>query len=95
MSESVDRLSSIDPVGQTVRPGRDWLTIQTGKGEIWIDGRKTGLEAEFRIFAAADAQPDARAWAKARSGCARSVAHRRPRTRRRAACRKRTRGGEA
>jgi len=76
MSESVDCLSSIDPVGEEVRPDLGWLTVQTGKGEVWIDGRKTGLEADFRIFAAADAQPDARAWAKARSSCARSVARR-------------------
>ena len=34
MSESVDCLSSIDPVGEEVRPDLGWLTVQTGKGEV-------------------------------------------------------------
>jgi CBS domain-containing protein len=39
MSESVDGLSSIDPVGPDVRPDRDWLfTVQKGK----LDGSRRG-----------------------------------------------------
>jgi mannose-6-phosphate isomerase-like protein (cupin superfamily) len=52
-----------------VRPDRDWLfTVQKGKGDVWIDGCKTSITADFRVLVAADAPHDARAWAKGRPG---------------------------
>ena len=73
MRGSVDDLLSIDrgdQVSEDVRPDRDrFFTVQKGKGELWIDGRKTDITTDFRVFVPASLQRDARAWARSRSRC--------------------------
>jgi mannose-6-phosphate isomerase-like protein (cupin superfamily) len=53
-------LMSLKPgeeIGEELHPDRDqFFTVEKGKGEAWIDGRKTPIKDDFAIFVPAGAR---------------------------------------
>jgi mannose-6-phosphate isomerase-like protein (cupin superfamily) len=44
-------------IGEEVHPDRDqFFRVETGKGEVWIDGNKTRIEGEFAVVVPAGAR---------------------------------------
>lgn len=50
-----------DEIGEEVHPDRDqFFRVETGKGEVWIDGHRTTIKSEFAIVVPAGARHNIR-----------------------------------
>lgn len=50
-----------DEIGEEVHPDRDqFFRVETGKGEVWIDGHRTNIKSEFAIVVPAGARHNIR-----------------------------------
>lgn len=50
-----------DEIGEEVHPDRDqFFRVETGKGEVWIDGHRTIIKSEFAIVVPAGARHNIR-----------------------------------
>lgn len=50
-----------DEIGEEVHPDRDqFFRVETGKGEVWIDGHRTNIKSAFAIVVPAGARHNIR-----------------------------------